>query len=387
VIRSLLRPNGVSLGLDIAIANIVSQVASGSLIATGSVSPAQLAAGENALCTPNTLNVREVHLDAAGVAFLCSLAAGTLGQEIIVVNDSAYAVALGHEETSTTGGTSVTATNRFACPASLPWILWPGDDIRLRYESMAIGNRWRVLASKEFGANGHILPPTHLEFQAQTAFLPSWYAACDDIANGVHDGVGNANLGTVVSTPTYDQRKSSYRGLLVTDGKGFSGAGVNELGTNSFISGTVFACDAAAAGDRYLFGKYAAEQFWLSFVQNTTNKFGLNLSATISVQPLANKVVTDGVVRLGQNHLDAGALVANARVSGRGEAAVQSTDADITGITTRTGGTTPKCILAGGGFTGGTDTTWIGGAYVISGAAVASKAAAMAKIAHRLGME
>lgn len=355
----------------------------GTLIESSTVSPAALAAGETVLLTPAS-DTREINLTSSGVAFLCSLLAGTTGQRKWLRNTGAYSITLGHDEGASYGGAA--AANCFACPDAIPYVLRPGAAVEVMYT----GSRWRVLGVNVFAPGGRLCPPTIAEFKERTAFTPTHLWPCDD--GGLGSGqplreANNANL-TVGGTPLFDFKLGGYRGVQITEGGNGWRDDVADPGANSIIVGAFYG-HGALVSDNIIAGR--VEVLTASRRAYVGTKAAGKASAyfhdgTTLLIPEANKLVDDSIVRLTIGQLDKVAALARCRVSGRGEAAVASPDVDASAIGTISGGDTPRNTVGRAGLTGSVVNTFVGGVFQIYGATAAGANTA-AKIAHRLGME
>lgn len=355
------------------------------------VTTAALAAGETVLLTPAS-DAGVINLTASGVAFLCSLAAGT-GRKTLV-NTSAYTITLGHEEGASYGG--AVATNCFNCPDAIPYVLRPGARVDVVYGTYnsAAAARWNVIGVNSFAPGGRLCPATIEEFVERTAFAPTNLWPCDDMgpppaAGSVLREATNETL-AVSSTPLVDFRQGGYRGVRVTEGgKGWK-SDVSDPEELSIVIGAFYG-HGALASDNVVAGRVdttaAARRAYVGTVQATGKPGAYFVGAAGAVVALSpNKVVTDSVVRLVQAQLDKDTDLARCRVSGRGETAVQSADGDAAAITTISGGATPVNFVGATGLTGSTAETFVGGVFQIYGAG-AEGTKVLAKIAHRLGME
>ncbi len=245
---TLVRRNGAG-----ALAEVLN---GGKLVESSYVAPGALAAGETALLTPASAT-RHVRLSASGAAFLCSLAAGTAKERRTLENVSAYPIALGHEEIQTTAGAAVTATNRFACPGALPFILWPGDAVDIWYDDVLASARWRVLGERR-PPSPTFLPPPEI-FEAQTGFslASGGLFLCDDKSVSMRDAVANANLTLVTGTgAVYDKWASRrWRGLSLSDDASGWSADVLAPGLVSFLALNIVRPTVNEGGARSLMGR------------------------------------------------------------------------------------------------------------------------------------
>lgn len=342
----------------------------GPLIVTSSVTPDQLAAGETAVLTPAAAS-SVIVLSSAGVAFLCGLAAGREGEIRTLVNDGLYAITLGHEETSTIAGAAVAASARWSCPDSIPFVMRPKSCIPIRYS----GSRWQLLASNVFAPNGVILPQSLTEIHERIGVAPTKFWPAGHPSDLVLQG-----------TPLMDFHMGGYKGVKISSGSGWK-ADVSAPGVNSIFRAAIFAQAAHDAADNLITGRTDAAGVQSNLrVATVTDKFQFNLYDGVDLVTVeVNKVVIDGVVRLGIGQLSKDTNLARARLSTRGEAAVASADANAAAIGNLNGAGGFNYV-GGDGLTGAAAATLFGGCFEIIGA-TAAPALLPAIVSHRLGME
>lgn len=357
---------------------------SSTLIESSVSSPAALSAGETTLWSPTA--ARTIRASASGVAFVCSMAAGTAYERRTIENVGAYAVTFGHEETSGS------AANRFTCPAGMPYILWPGQSVVVWYNGST--SRWVVeglYVKSEWPTP--IIPGV---FQAQTGYAATFLLGPENDYDtlGLRDTVGNVHV-PAVNTPQLPYWNGDHRGVYcdaTTDG--FGGTNIFDTAANDFIFGTWVQVAATNTDDRGIMGRLSTVTlFWNhAFVNESDdgtrpNRISINIiDGTDSVSLHLDKVVTDGVKRLLLWQLDRNANIARARLCGVGEVAVTSGDQDATAIGTLSGGTGPAFWY--GAATGLYFATgiWLSGGFGIVGTA-ARGANALLNLSHRLGAE
>lgn len=387
-------PDAQSLALTagggIGDASATSLTNSGRSYETSTTAPDALAAGETVLLTPTA--AREVQLSSSGVAFLCSMAAGTDGEIRRLRNVGSYSITLGHEEGASYGGAA--AANCFHCPDSLPYVLRAGSRVEVLYRS----SRWQVLGEARFARGGRLCPATAEEFQELTGFIPSRLYPCD--AMGIATGqnlreVANSDL-AIANAPLVDWRMGGYRGVQVTEAANGWKSDIASPAAGSAIHGAWFGFangDGNVAGgiDLLIAGwvdtAAAARRSYLVIDGATKRPQYVLYDGVAGVKTAqAAKACNDSVVRLAIGQRDATASLSRCRVAGRGEAAVQSADLDITGVGSVDGGATPRNFVGATGLTGCTTKLFVGGYFEIFGATAAG-ATVPAKISHRLGME
>lgn len=242
-------------GINAASASFDAIVNGGTLVETGYVAPGTLAAGETALLTPASA-ARHVRLSASGTAFLCSLASGSPGERRTLENVGTSPIALGHEETATTAGVATNATDRFACPRGLPFVLWPGDAVDVWYDDVLASARWRVDGRDRAPAE-YMMPPPEV-FAAQTAFAPTALYRMDDgaHASGLRDSVSSAqDLTAVAGISHYGKWAKNRRGVFIPSaGFGWAANTILAPGTASYALVGFFSMTAHTAEDIGLFG-------------------------------------------------------------------------------------------------------------------------------------
>jgi len=348
---------------------------------------AALSAGETVKVTPLT-SARTLVLTSSGPAFVCSIAAGAVGDRKTIVNGGVYPITLGHREGAAYGGAA--DIDCLDCPDLIPYVLRPGEDVEVNYgpENALVLNRWNVEGDNTFAPGGFLCPKTIAEFLGRTAFTLTYLWPCDDGGLGSAQPLreaGNANL-AAVGAPLIDQRMGGFRGHRVNGNTAGWASDILAPGTNSILRGLFLGAGSIAGATQYIFGRYGADVGNIAGIKSTGNFFGFVTDSNLGYDvEVVGKDMQDSVVRLCHLQIDKAATVNRARVSGRGEAAVAATPVSNVGMGTLTGGASPKDFIGGAGI-GGTANVVVCGAYMIIGAAAAG-ALNQAKIAHRLGME
>ncbi len=366
---------------------------SGTLIESGVQTPSALAAGETLLWSPTA--ARHIRVAGTTSSFVCSMLAGTAGERRTIENVGTVIVAFGHQETANIAGSATTATDRFLCPDSVPYLLYPGASVDVWYDPTS--TRWRVLAPTQLKRD-RLAHLTKTEMDAMLGITLTEWWPCDD-TSGVAGGSSNHSL-TPLSTPVYDRRVGDYRGLYMdssSDGFGAAADG-DRLGltTNSGIFFGWFAVDATNATDRGAWGSYqpVVGGFHLAQIQDTgaggqANTFDAQTFDGTHGPFFCNtgKVVTDGVQRVGIYQVDKAAARLRTRVCGKGETAAAGTPTDISTQGSLGGGTSPFSFLGGtnGVLFAGTN-VWLGGVGAIIGATAAGSGL-LQVISHRMGAE